>query len=224
VAEPGAGPVRRLAAEAVGTGFLAMAIIGAGVMADGLTDDVALVLLANMIAAAAALTVLISLLGPISGAHLNPAVTLAFALKRQIGPGAAIAYALAQIAGGLVGAVIAHLMFGLDPLSAGIHDRSGFGQFLSEGVATFGLVATILLALAFRPAAVAALAGLYLASAYWFTATASFANPAVTLARSLTATFTGIRPADAPAFIAAQLLGAALAVVAVHWLAPAKAR
>lgn len=210
--------IRRLSAEFAGTLFLVAAVIGSGIMAERLTDDVALALLANTAATAAMLMVLIACLAPISSAHFNPAVTLAFFLRGDLGPMSAAAYALTQISGGIAGVVLAHLMFELPVLTGGMTVRSGWGQWLSEGVAAFGLVATILIAVRTRPKDVALLVGLFIAAAYWFTASTSFANPAVAIARSFTDTFSGIRPADAPAFIAAQLIGTTLAVAAVRRL------
>ncbi len=211
---------RRLAAEAAGTALLVTAVVGSGIMAERLTDDVALALLANTIATAAALIVLIAALGPISGAHFNPAVTFAFLIRGEIGRRDGATYIVAQIVGGIAGTILAHLMFDLSPLVAGTHIRTGGAQWLAEAVAAFGLVATILLGLAFRPKDIPWLVGLYIAAAYWFTASTSFANPAVTIARAFTVTFSGIRPIDAPGFILAQLAGAALAVMAVAWLRP----
>jgi glycerol uptake facilitator-like aquaporin len=201
---------------------LVAAVVGSGIMAERLTDDIALALLANTIATAAALIVLIAALGPISGAHFNPAVTLAFLLRREIGRRHAAAYVVAQILGGIVGTILAHAMFELTPLVAGTQIRTGGGQWLAEAVAAFGLVATILLSQAFRPKDTAWLVGLFIAAAYWFTASTSFANPAVTIARAFTTSFSGISPADAPAFILAQLVGATLAVAAVGWLRPSR--
>jgi glycerol uptake facilitator-like aquaporin len=187
-------------------------------MAERLTDDVALALLANTIATAAALVVLIAGLAPISGAHFNPAATLAFLLRREIGRRDAGLYVLAQVGGGVAGTVLAHLMFDLAPLAASTTIRTGGGQWLAEIVAAFALVSTILLTQAFRPKDTARMVGLVIAAAYWFTASTSFANPAVAIARGLTDTFSGIRPADVPAFIVAELAGAVLAAVAVGWL------
>lgn len=209
---------RRLAAEAVGTGLLVAAIVGSGIMADQLTDDLAVALLANAVATAAALTVLIASLAPVSGAHFNPAVTLAFLIRREISRIEAFAYAVAQIAGGVAGTVLAHLMFELTALAGATAVRTGGGQWLAESVAAFGLVATILIAQRYRPRDTAWLVGLYISAAYWFTASTSFANPAVAIARGFTDSFTGIRPEDVPAFIAAELGGAVLATLAVGWL------
>ncbi len=215
-------PARRLAAEAAGTALLVTAVVGSGIMAERLTDDVALALLANTIATAAALIVLIAALAPVSGAHFNPAVTFSFLLRGEISGREATAYVVAQIAGGIAGTILAHLMFELAPIVAGTHIRTGGAQWLAEAVAAFGLVATILLGQLFRPKDIPWLVGLYIAAAYWFTASTSFANPAVTIARALTTSFSGIRPADAPAFILAQLAGATLAVAAIAWLRPGR--
>jgi len=210
---------RRLAAEIAGTGFLLATVVGSGIMGERLAGgNVAIALLGNTIPTGAILVVLITVLGPVSGAHFNPAVTLAFLMRREIGPGHAALYVLGQIAGGVLGAFIAHAMFEQAILQFSAHARTGPAQWLSEGVATFGLVGTILAGIRWRLDAVPWLVGLYITAAYWFTASTSFANPAVTLARMLTDTFSGIRPADAPAFIVAQCLGALLAAFALGWL------
>jgi glycerol uptake facilitator-like aquaporin len=209
---------RRLAAEAVGTCLLVAAVVGSGVTADALSSDGGVALLGNTLPTAAILVVLIATLGPVSGAHFNPAVTLVFAMRRELGPGAAVGYGAAQVAGGVAGCLLAHAMFGLDLVSAGTAARTGPGQWLAEVVATFGLVATIIAGARRGGLAVAWLVGLYIAAAYWFTASTSFANPAVTIARSLSDTFSGIRPQDAPAFVLAQILGALLALGATGWL------
>jgi len=216
---------RRLAAELVGTGFLLAAVVGSGIMAERLAGgNVAVALLGNTIPTGAILVVLITTLGPVSGAHFNPAVTLAFLVRREIAPGPAALYVLCQVAGGVLGAFVAHAMFELAILQFSAHARSGPAQFLSEAVATFGLVGTIFAGIRWRPDSVAWLVGLYITAAYWFTASTSFANPAVTVARMLTDTFSGIRPADAPAFVAAQCLGALLAAAALGWLLHARGR
>ncbi len=209
---------RRLAAEALGTGALVAAVVGSGIMADALTDDAALALLCNTIATGAILAVLVATLGPVSGAHLNPAVSLVFALNRQLPPRAAAGYVVSQVAGGIAGCLLAHAMFGLPLVDLATSVRSGGGQWLAEAVATFGLVATILAGARFRPDALPWLIGLYITAAYWFTASTSFANPAVTIARSLSDTFSGIRPVDVPGFVLAQLAGALLALAVVGWL------
>jgi glycerol uptake facilitator-like aquaporin len=209
---------RRLAAEALGTGILVTTVVGSGIMADRLTDDVALALLGNTLPTGAILVVLITILGPLSGAHFNPAVTLVFALRREIEMYAALTYVAAQIAGGILGALLAHAMFELPIWQASTTVRSGSAQWLSEGVAAFGLVVTILAGLRFKWDAVPWLVGLYITAAYWFTASTSFANPAVAIARSFTDTFAGIRPIDLPGFIVAELIGAVLAMLLAGWL------
>jgi len=202
---------RRLFAEVLGTAFLLAGVVGSGVMAERLTDDVALALWANTAATGAILVVLITTFGPISGAHFNPAVTAAMLVRRRIGLVASGLYVSAQCAGALIGVATAHLMFDLPVVQFSEHVRSGPAQVFSEGVATFGLVLFILLAVNTRPRAVAWVVGLYIMAAYWFTASTSFANPAVTLARSFTDTFAGVRPVDAPAFIGAQMVAGVLA-------------
>jgi glycerol uptake facilitator-like aquaporin len=210
---------RRLAAEALGTGLLVATVVGSGIMAERLTDDVAVALLANTLPTVAILVVLISLFGPISGAHFNPAVSLVFALRRELSSRDLAAYIVVQVIGGIAGAWLVHLMFEAPVLQLSTHIRTGPAQWLSEGVATFGLVLTILIGLRQRPDAVPVLVGLYIGAAYWFTASTSFANPAVTIARALTDSFSGIRPVDAPGFIVMQILGALLAAVIAGWLA-----
>ncbi len=210
---------RKLAAESLGTLLLLATVVGSGIMAENLADgNDALALLGNTLATGAILAVLITMLGPFSGAHFNPAVTVSFLLRREIGAKLAAAYVGVQVAGALAGAALAHLMFDLEVVQVSTRARTGFGQWLAEGVATFGLVATILATLKARPSAVAAMVGLYISAGYWFTASTSFANPAVTVARSFTDTFSGIAPADAPAFIAAQFAGAAVATGLMAWL------
>jgi glycerol uptake facilitator-like aquaporin len=209
---------RRLVAEALGTALLVAAVVGSGIMAESLTKDVALALLANTLATGAILVVLIATLGPISGAHFNPAVTAIFALKRDLSWGEALLYVVAQVGGGIAGTMIAHGMFALPLLDASLRIRTGGAQWFAEGVAAFGLVATILAGLRFNRAAVPWLVGLYIIAAYWFTASTSFANPAVAIARSLTNTFSGIRPHDLPGFIVAELGGAIAALALVSWL------
>ena len=214
---------RRLAAEALGTFFLVMAVVGSGIMAAKLAGgNEALALLCNTLATAAVLVVIITIFVAISGAHFNPAVTLVMLLRGDIERGPALFYVAVQIVGGCLGAVAAHVMFGLDPIQLGSTARTGFGQWLGEFIATFGLIATILGCVRFRAGALAAGVGLYIGSAYWFTASTSFANPAVTIARSLSDTFAGIAPGDAPGFVAAELLGALAAAYLFGWLfAPA---
>jgi glycerol uptake facilitator-like aquaporin len=209
---------RRLVAEALGTALLVATVVGSGIMAERLTADTALALLGNTLPTGAILVVLISILGPISGAHFNPAVTMVFALKRELTPREAIGYVLAQIAGGIAGAIVAHLMFGLPLWDISLKARSGGAQWLAEGVAAFGLLATILGGLKFNRPAIPWLVGLYITAAYWFTSSTSFANPAVAIARSLTNTFSGIRPIDVPAFIGAELTGALVALMLMNWL------
>ena len=213
------GMSRRLVAEALGTLLLLATVIGSGIMAENLAGgNDAVALLGNTLATGAILAVLITMLRPISGAHFNPAVTLAFLVRREIDAKTAAAYVGVQAVGGVAGAVLAHAMFDVDLLQVSTRTRTGMGQWLAEAVATFGLVATILATLKARPTAVAAMVGLYISAGYWFTASTSFANPAVTIARSFTDTFSGIAPADAPAFIAAQFAGALVATGLMAWL------
>ncbi len=209
---------RRVVAEALGTALLVATVVGSGIMAESLTKDVALALLGNTLATGAILVVLISILGPISGAHFNPAVTLIFALKRDLTPRDALLYVAAQVAGGIAGTMLAHAMFALPLWDASLKMRTGGAQWLAEGVAAFGLIATILAGVKFNRAAVPWLVGLYITAAYWFTSSTSFANPAVAIARSLTNTFSGIRPVDLPGFIAAELCGAVAALLLMNWL------
>ena len=212
-------PGRRLAAEFIGTAFLLATVIGSGIMAETLSPDNAGVALAgNTLATAAMLVVLILIYGPVSGAHFNPAVTLAFALRRDMRVGEATAYVVVQVAGAVAGAMLAHVMFDLPLLLASGQARTGVGQRTGELVATFSLVAAILGCLKWRPDAVPWAVGLAIAGGYWYTSSTSFANPAVTIARSLTDTFSGILPAHAPAFIAAQCAGAIAAVLLMGWL------
>jgi glycerol uptake facilitator-like aquaporin len=209
---------RRAVAEALGTALLVATVVGSGIMAESLTRDVALALLGNTIATGAMLVVLISILGPVSGAHFNPAVTLVFALKRELLPRDALVYIAAQLAGGVTGTLLAHGMFDLPLLQLSDKIRSGPAQWLSEAVATFGLIATILAGRRFAAHAVPMLVGLYITAAYWFTASTSFANPAVAIARAFSNTFSGIRPQDVPQFIAAECCGAVLALALIGWL------
>jgi glycerol uptake facilitator-like aquaporin len=215
---------RRLAAEALGTGFLVATVVGSGIMADRLTDDVALALLGNTIPTGAILVVIITILGPVSGAHFNPAVSLAFLVRGELSPGEAASYIAVQIAGGIAGSLLAHAMFELPILQMSQTVRTGPGQWLAEVVATFGLVAVILAGIRFRETAVPWLVGLYITAAYWFTASTSFANPAVAIARGLSDTFSGIRPVDLPAFLVAECAGALLAVLLMGWLLAPAAR
>jgi glycerol uptake facilitator-like aquaporin len=192
--------------------------VGSGIMAQQLTDDVALQLLANALPTGAMLVVLITVLAPLSGAHFNPAVTLVFALRREIALRPTLLYIMSQFVGAVLGCALAHAMFGLPLFEVGSQVRTGVAQWLSEAVATFGLIAVILGGLAAQRSAIPWLVGLYIMAAYWFTGSTSFANPAVTLARGLTITFSGIRLFDVPAFVAAQILGALLAGTAMWWL------
>jgi glycerol uptake facilitator-like aquaporin len=209
---------RRLAAEALGTGLLVATVVGSGIMAESLTKDVALALLGNTLPTGAILVVLIAILGPLSGAHFNPAVTMIFALKRELTPREALLYVVVQVAGGLAGTLMAHAMFDLPLWEASLKIRTGGPQWLAEAVAAFGLVITILGGIRFERACVPWLVGLYITAAYWFTSSTSFANPAVAIARSMTNTFAGIRPVDLPGFIAAELCGALAALLLMNWL------
>lgn len=217
---------KRFAAEFVGTAGLLAAVVGSGIMGESLAGgNVAIALLANTLATAAALVALILTFGPISGAHMNPAVSLIEWLGKRLTAREAGGYAIAQISGAMVGVWVAHVMFDQPVFMVSQHVRAGGSQFVSEVVATFGLVCTILGTARSRPAAIPFAVGAYIAAAYWFTASTSFANPAVTIARTATDTFAGIRPADAPAFIAAQLIGATLASGFFRWLsAPPRSR
>ena len=210
---------RKLAAEGIGTALLLATVVGSGIMAENLAGgNVAIALLGNTIPTGAILVVLILILGPISGAHFNPAVTLAFALRKDIAPGVAVIYVLVQVAAAIIGVWIAHAMFDVSLLQASQKMRTGGSQWFSEGVATFGLVFAILGTLRWGTKTVAATVGLYITAAYWFTASTSFANPAVTVGRMFTDTFSGILPAHAPAFIVAQLAGAVAATILAAWL------
>jgi len=212
---------RRVAAEAVGTAMLLAAVVGSGIMGERLAGgNVAVALLANTLATGAALVALILTFGPISGAHFNPAVTLADATQGGIAWGDVPFYLIAQVAGAFAGVAAAHLMFDVPMFVASRHARSGLSQAFSEFVATFGLLAVIWGCARLRSSAVPFAVASYITAAYWFTASTSFANPAVTLARSATDTFSGIRPSDAPAFMVAQLLGAAAATGLFRWLVP----
>jgi glycerol uptake facilitator-like aquaporin len=210
---------RRICAEWLGTAFLLAAVVGSGIMAQKLASgNVALALLCNTIPTGAILVVLILVFGPISGAHFNPAVTLAFAYRGKLPGSAGTIYIAAQIAGGIAGVWAAHFMFELPVLQISLTQRTGAGQWFAEAVATFGLLLTIFGCAARTPAAIPYAVGLYITSAYWFTASTSFANPAVTIARALSDTFAGIAPGGVAAFIAAQLLGAMAAVALSGWL------
>ena len=215
---------RRLVAEALGTGMLIATVIGSGIMAEDLAGgNVAIALLGNTVATGAILVVIILMFGPLSGAHFNPAVTFVFLLRGEISRRDALLYVVVQIAGGLIGMLITHAMFEQKLFQIGTIERSGGAQWLAEAVATFGLVSAILGTLRWRPEAVPFAVGLYITAGYWFTASTSFANPAVTVARSFTDTFSGIAPAHMPAFIIAQFVGAGLAAALFGWLLPARA-
>jgi glycerol uptake facilitator-like aquaporin len=210
---------RKLAAEALGTLFLLVAVVGSGIMAERLAGgNVALALLGNTLATGAALVVLITVFGPLSGAHFNPAVTLYFALRGETGWTRALLYIAVQFPAAILGVWLAHAMFGLPVLQVSHKVRDGWPQGLAEFVATFGLLMTIAGAIRFAPLSAPVLVGLYITGAYWFTASTSFANPAVTVARALSDSFAGIAPASAPLFIAAQLLAVPAAVAVLGWL------
>jgi glycerol uptake facilitator-like aquaporin len=212
----------RISAEFVGTAFLLMAVVGSGIMGERLAGgNLGIALLANTLAPGAALVALMLTFGPISGAHLNPAVTLADASQGGIRWTEVPGYVIAQILGAYLGVACAHLMFGLTLFSPSQHPRSGASQIFSEFIATFGLMAVIWGCSRLRPSVVSFAVGAYITAAYWFTASTSFANPAVSLARAASNRFSGIRPADAPGFIAAQLFGAGVATVLFRWLVPA---
>jgi glycerol uptake facilitator-like aquaporin len=210
---------RRLAAEGLGTALLVAVVVGSGIMGERLAGgNDAVALLGNTLATGAALVVLILILGPVSGAHFNPAVSLCFALRRRLGWTELPAYIAVQIAGGVLGAMLAHVMFDLPLVMASAHVRTGIGVWTGEIVASFGLLATIFGCLRSRPDTVPYAVGLFIMAGYWFTSSTSFANPAVTIARSLTDTFSGIRPADVVPFIAAQIVGAVAALLFFGWL------
>lgn len=212
---------RRLVAEGLGTALLLTAVVGSGIMGDSLASgNVAIALLANTIATAAALVALILTFGPISGAHLNPAVTLVERLERRLSTQDSAGYIVVQVVGACAGVVLAHLMFDKPALMVSTHVRSGLSQGLSEAVAAFGLVCVILSGIRFRASILPFSVAAYITAAYWFTASTSFANPAVTIARSLTDTFAGIRPVDVPLFIVAQVIGALTAAALFRWLSP----
>lgn len=212
---------QKMAAEFLGTSFLVAAVVGSGIMGERLAGgNVAIALLANTIATGAALIALILTFGPVSGAHFNPAVTLADAVERGTSWRSVPAYVIAQCIGGLAGALVAHLMFGLPPYSLAKHARHGSAQLFSEFVATFGLVSVIWGCSRVRSNVVPFAVGCYITAAYWFTSSTSFANPAVTIARGVSDTFAGIRPTDVPLFIVAQLAGALAATLLFRWLVP----
>lgn len=216
---PVAGQTRKLVAEAVGTLLLLATVVGSGIMGDRLAGgNVALALLANALATGAVLVVLITIFAPLSGAHFNPAVTLYFALRGEIAWAPALAYVLVQTVAAVAGVWLAHAMFAQPLWQVSTHLRDGMAQWLAEFVATFGLILTIAGGIRAAPAAIPMLVGLYITGAYWFTASTSFANPAVTVARALTQSFAGIAPQSAPGFIAAQLLAALAASVTLPWL------
>jgi len=216
---------RRLVSEGLGTAFLLAAVVGSGIMAQRLAGgNEALALLGNTLPTGAILAVLILIFAPLSGAHFNPAVSIALALRRQLPWPRAVAYIAAQIIGGMIGVWAAHVMFALPVWQVSAHVRTGAAQWFAEFVATFGLLLTILGCAARATAAVPYAVGLYITSAYWFTASTSFANPAVTIARSLSDTFAGIEPAGVPGFIAAQLVGMLTAVALARWLWPPEAK
>jgi glycerol uptake facilitator-like aquaporin len=202
---------RRLVAEGLGTALLVATVVGSGIMATNLTKDVGLALLGNTLPTGAILVVLFTIFGPISGAHFNPAVSLVMAWRGRLPAADLLPYAMVQIVGGVLGALAAHAMFDLPLLQASQTVRTGAAQWFAEGVATFGLLLTIFGVVRFRPEAAPVAVGLYITAAYWFTASTSFANPAVTIARAFTDTFAGIAPANVPAFVAAQVAGAVLA-------------
>jgi glycerol uptake facilitator-like aquaporin len=206
---------RRLAAEALGTALLVATVVGSGIMAERLAGgNDALALLCNTIATGAILVVVITVFAPVSGAHFNPAVSLVFAMRGELPAGEFVAYVAVQCLGGVAGTIVAHLMFDLAPLAVGTHSRSGPSQWLAEIVATFSLVLVILGGIRHAPAAVPWLVGLVISAAYWFTSSTSFANPAVTLARGFTTTFSGIALAHVPGFIVAEIVGALIAAAA----------
>jgi len=217
------GASRRLVAEGLGSALLLAVVVGSGIMGERLAGgNLAIALLGNTLATGAALVVLIGVFGPVSGAHLNPAVTLVAALRRDLPWRLALAYTVVQLTGAVLGVWVAHAMFGEPVLQVSTKARDGGGQAFSEVVATFGLMATILGTTRFRPRGTPVAVGLYITAAYWFTASTSFANPAVTIARSLSDTFAGIAPSSAPAFILAQVAGALLAAGLFGWLLKAE--
>ena len=210
---------RKLAAESIGTAFLLATVVGSGIMAEGLAGgNTAIALLGNSLSTGAILVVLITVFGPVSGAHFNPAVTVAFVVRREMGLPLAVSFIIAQVAGALIGTWTAHLMFAEEVVQVSSTLRTGPAQWFAEVVATFGLLMAIFGALRWRPDFVPMAVGLYITAAYWFTASTSFANPAVTVARSFTDTFSGIAPAHMPAFVIAQFVGALLATWVFAWL------
>jgi glycerol uptake facilitator-like aquaporin len=211
---------RKLVAEGLGTALLVAAVVGSGVMAQQLAHDPAAALLCNTIATGGALVAILLMFGPISGAQINPAVTVVMAMTRDLTPRLAAGYIAVQIIGAIAGAVLANAMFALDPITLATTVRAGFPKLLSEGVATFGLVGVVICVGRTRPAITPLAVAAYIVAAYWFTASTSFANPAVTIGRAVSDTYAGIRPADVPTFIAAQAVGAALGGVLFTWLMP----
>ncbi|MBO33586.1 MAG: MIP/aquaporin family protein [Rhodospirillales bacterium] len=210
---------RRLFAEALGTAFLLAAVVGSGIMGDQLSGgNIAIALLANAIATGAILVVLILIFGPVSGGHFNPAVTVSFVIQKEIGIGLATAYIIVQCIGAIAGVMAAHVMFGEPLLTSSTTLRTGLGQWTGEFIATFGLIATIIGCVRTRPEVVAYAVGIFITAGYWFTSSTSFANPAVTLARSFTNTFSGINPAHMPLFIVVQLAAAVVVTVVFVWL------
>lgn len=211
--------LRRLMAEWLGTFSLLATVVGSGIMAERLAGgNVAIALLGNTIPTGAILVVLIMVFGPISGAHFNPAVTLSFAIRKEISIAESFLYVATQVIGGICGVLVAHIMFDNPVIDPSTTDRTGLGQWVGEFVATFGLVGTILGCIKARPEAVPFAVGLYITAAYWFTSSTSFANPAVTIARSFSDTFSGINPAHVFAFVAVQLFAAILATFFFRWL------
>lgn len=209
---------RRAAAEALGTAILVATVVGSGITASRLSSDIALQLLGNTLSTGAILVVLVSVIGPISGAHFNPVVSVTLWRLKAHSLSETLCYCLAQVVGGLLGTMLAHLMFQLPLVTVSVKERTGPGQWLAEIVATFGLMFVVLSARHLSLKSVPALVGLYITAAYWFTASTSFANPAVTIARTMTDTFAGIAPANAPAFVMAQFIGAAGAMTLCSWL------
>jgi glycerol uptake facilitator-like aquaporin len=215
---------RRLVSEALGTALLVAAVVGSGIMAQQLARDPAVALLCNTLATGAALVALLLAFGPVSGAQLNPAVTVCMALTRDLSPAIAAGYLVAQVAGGIAGAIAANAMFDLAPIAFATTVRSGTPKLLSEGIATFGLVGVVIAVGRTRAAAAPFAVAAYIVAAYWFTASTSFANPAVTIARAFSDTYAGIRLADVPGFIAAQAAGAAAGGIVFAWLVPRRAQ
>ena len=211
---------RKLVAEGLGTALLVAAVVGSGIMAQQLAKDPALALLCNTIATGGALVAILLMFGPISGAQLNPAVTVVMAATRDLTPRLALGYIAVQIAGAIAGAVLANAMFALDPVMLSTTARAGFPKLLSEGVATFGLIGVVICVGRTRPAIAPLAVAAYIVAAYWFTASTSFANPAVTIGRAFSDTYAGIRAADVPGFLAAQAVGATLGGALFTWLVP----